>query len=318
MEVHEFEIDRGGENASGVGERLDRFLATALPEVSRSRIQALIKSGDILVNGAGAKAKLVLTPGSTIAVRIPDPSPSEALPEALPLRVLYEDADLAVIDKKEGMVVHPAAGNPDGTLVNALLHHFGKLSEIGGVLRPGIVHRLDKDTSGCMVVARNDVTHRALTEQFSTRETTKIYLAVVQGIPSPGSGSVDTNIGRNPGNRLKMAVVAPPAGKHALTDYRVLTSIHGDALVECTLHTGRTHQIRVHMKQIGHPLIGDPIYAKPARQKQQTGRLMLHAWKLGFRHPATGELLVFEATIPGAFKPWLEKWCAAGGGDPTR
>ncbi|MCB1095728.1 MAG: RluA family pseudouridine synthase [Verrucomicrobiae bacterium] len=304
----EFEIANDGPHSAGVGERLDRFLADALSELSRSRVQALIKSGDVRVNGAIAKPKLVLSNGARVTVCIPDAQPAEALPQDLPIHVLYEDDDLAVIDKAEGMVVHPAAGNPDGTLVNALLHHFGALSEIGGVLRPGIVHRLDKDTSGCMVVARNDVTHRALTEQFSNRETSKIYLAVVEGMPVRASGTVDTNIGRHPVNRQRMAVVNAPAGKHALTDYRVLALVNGDALVQCTLHTGRTHQIRVHMKEIGHPLLGDPIYAKPVKQKQYSGRLMLHAWKLGFVHPGTGERMDFEAAIPAAFLPWIDQW----------
>jgi 23S rRNA pseudouridine1911/1915/1917 synthase len=303
-----FELASDGPHRAGVGERLDRFLTGALSEMSRARVQALIKNGDIRVNGAIAKPKLVLAEGARVTVCIPDAQPAAALPQDLPIRVLYQDDDLAVIDKAEGMVVHPAAGNPDGTLVNALLHHFGALSEIGGVLRPGIVHRLDKDTSGCMVVARNDVTHRALTEQFSNRETSKIYLAVVEGSPAPASGTVDTHIGRHPVNRQRMAVVNAPAGKHALTDFRVLSLVNGDALVECTLHTGRTHQIRVHMKEIGHPLLGDPVYAKPVKQKQYSGRLMLHAWKLGFVHPRTAERMAFEAAIPHAFDPWIDQW----------
>ncbi|MGK0187794.1 MAG: 23S rRNA pseudouridine1911/1915/1917 synthase [Verrucomicrobiales bacterium] len=304
----DFVIDSAAKHSAWVGERLDRFLASVLSELSRSRIQALIKSGDILVDGRGAKPKLVLASGSQVTVRIPEAVASEALPQDIPLHILHEDLDLAVLDKAEGMVVHPAAGNPDGTLVNALLHRFGALSEIGGVQRPGIVHRLDKDTSGCMVVARNDVTHRALTEQFAHRTVSKIYLAVVEGTPARESGRVDTHIGRHPVNRQRMAVVQAPAGKHALTDYRVLATVNGDALVECTLHTGRTHQIRVHMKELGHPLIGDPIYAKPARQKQYVGRLMLHAWRLGFNHPGTRSRMNFEAAIPAAYAPWVHAW----------
>lgn len=305
---NQFLIDATGSNGAWVGERLDRFLAAVMSELSRSRVQSLIKSGEVLVDGRKAKPKLILANGAMVTVTIPEATPSEAISQDLPLRILYEDDDLAVIDKAEGMVVHPAAGNPDGTLVNALLHRFGTLSEIGGVQRPGIVHRLDKDTSGCMVVARNDMTHRALTEQFSDRKVSKVYLAVVEGTPARESGTVDTHIGRHPVNRQRMAVVHPPAGKHALTDYRVLCAVNGDALVECTLHTGRTHQIRVHMKELGHPLVGDPIYAKPSRQKQYGGRLMLHAWRLGFIHPGSGERMDFEAVIPDAYLSWVEEW----------
>ena len=299
-----FQIVGNGGCAHGVGQRLDRFLAESLPELTRSRIQSLIKSGDVLVDGQVVKPKHSVAEGETITVVIPEAEPSEALPQDLPLNVLYEDEDLAVLNKQEGMVVHPAAGNPDGTLVNALLHRFGTMSEIGGVLRPGIVHRLDKDTSGCIVVARNDAAHQALTAQFSNREVGKIYLAVVEGTPVAEQGTVDKPIGRHPVNRLRMTVVNPPAGKAAVTDYQVLCAVHGDALVECTLHTGRTHQIRVHMKELGHPLLGDPIYAKPSRQKQRMERLMLHAWKLVITHPRTGKRMTFEAEIPSAFSPW--------------
>jgi 23S rRNA pseudouridine1911/1915/1917 synthase len=309
MEQIQINIPSGddlGETGSIIGERLDRFLAGALDGISRSRVQGLINSGYVTVNGRLAKPKFLLPAGAQIEVTIPDPVPSTALPQDLPLSILYEDDDLAVIDKPSGMVVHPAAGNPDGTVVNALLHRFGELSQIGGVLRPGIVHRLDKDTSGCMVVARNDVSHQTLSKQFADRTVSKIYLAAVERLPSPGSGRVDTHIARNPANRLRMAVVKPPAGKHALTDYRTLSKKNGAALLECTLHTGRTHQIRVHMKEIGHPLLGDPVYARPSRQTPPTNRLMLHAWKLAFTHPATKERLAFEATIPSDFSPWMD------------
>ena len=242
-----------------------------------------------------------------IRVRIPEPEPAAALPQQIPLSVLYEDSHLIVVDKESGMVVHPAAGNPDGTLVNALLHHCGDLSGIGGVERPGIVHRLDKDTSGCIVVAKNDAAHLSLTSQFAARGTAKLYLAVVQGCPAEPRGTVFTNIGRHPVNRLKMAVVNPGSGKPAITDYEVL---HYDAatdssLVLCTLHTGRTHQIRVHMLHLGHPLIGDPIYAHPRRQKARPGRLMLHAWRLAFNHPADGRRISLQAPIPPEYTPWL-------------
>lgn len=288
-------------------QRLDQYLAGHLPELSRSRIQSLLKSGDITVNGRAAKAKAAVQRGDVIDVHIPEPEPAEAQPQEIPLSVLYEDGDLIVVDKDSGMVVHPAAGNPDGTLVNALLYHCGDLAGIGGVGRPGIVHRLDKDTSGCIVVAKNDGAHASLTAQFAERSTSKIYLAVVQGQPAGNEGTVFTNIGRHPVNRMKMAVVNPGSGKAAITDWKVVfrDPSTDSALVMCILHTGRTHQIRVHMHHLGHPLIGDPIYAREARQKARPGRLMLHAWKLAFTHPATGERLSFEAPIPPEYAPWL-------------
>ncbi len=297
----EFQFTIAEEHA---GQRLDKFLAAKLEGLSRSRIQALIKEGAVTVNGRTAKASQNLETGDAVTGIIPPDKPAEALPQDLPLTVLYEDADLAVLDKSSGMVVHPAHGNDDGTLVNALLHRFGAMSSVGGVARPGIVHRLDKETSGCLVVARNDAAHHSLTEQFAGRSVEKIYLAVVQGIPAPRRGTVTSHIARDPHNRLRMAVVAPPAGKHAVTDYEVLHVTGADALVQCTLHTGRTHQIRVHMKHLGHPLLGDEIYARTARQTR-VPRLMLHAWKLGFTHPATGQRLAFTAPVPPEFRPWL-------------
>lgn len=290
-----------------LGTRLDQFLAAQLPELSRARIQALIKDGEITVNGKSTKAKTPVERNMRIEVNIPEPEPAEAQPQDIPISVLFEDKHVIVIDKESGMVVHPAAGNPDGTLVNAVLFHCGDLSGIGGVERPGIVHRLDKDTSGCIVVAKNDQAHLSLTTQFAERDTGKIYLAVVQGCPKEAKGTVFTNIGRHPVNRLKMAVVNPGSGKPAITDWEVL---HYDAatdssLVMCTLHTGRTHQIRVHMLHLGHPLIGDPIYAHPQRQKARPGRLMLHAWRLAFNHPADGRRIAIQSPIPAEYTPWL-------------
>ncbi|MBQ4614552.1 MAG: RluA family pseudouridine synthase [Akkermansia sp.] len=291
----------------GIGTRLDQYLAGQLPDLSRARIQALIKTGDILVNGKTTKAKTPIEFGMTIEVNIPEPEPAEAQPQDIPISVLYEDKDVIVIDKESGMVVHPAAGNPDGTLVNAVLFHCGDLSGIGGVERPGIVHRLDKDTSGCIVVAKNDTAHLSLTTQFANRDTSKIYLAAVQGCPREPEGTVFTNIGRHPVNRLKMAVVNPGSGKPAITDYKVLRydAATDSSLVMCTLHTGRTHQIRVHMLHLGHPLIGDPIYAHPQRQKARPGRLMLHAWRLAFNHPAKNQRIAIESAIPPEYTPWL-------------
>lgn len=290
-----------------LGTRLDQYLAAQLPELSRARIQALIKEGEITVNGKATKAKTPVERNMRIEVSIPEPEPAEAQPQDIPISVLFEDKHVIVIDKESGMVVHPAAGNPDGTLVNAVLFHCGDLSGIGGVERPGIVHRLDKDTSGCIVVAKNDQAHLSLTTQFAERDTGKIYLAVVQGYPKEQKGTVFTNIGRHPVNRLKMAVVNPGSGKPAITDWEVL---HYDAatdssLVMCTLHTGRTHQIRVHMLHLGHPLIGDPIYAHPQRQKARPGRLMLHAWRLAFNHPADGRRIAIQSPIPAEYTPWL-------------
>lgn len=290
-----------------LGTRLDQYLVEHLPELSRARIQSLIKGGDITANGKPTKAKTPVERGMRLEINIPEPETAEAQPQDIPLSILYEDKDVVVVDKESGMVVHPAAGNPDGTLVNALLFHCGDLSGIGGVERPGIVHRLDKDTSGCIVAAKNDNAHLSLTTQFANRDTDKIYLAVVQGRLKEDEGTVFTNIGRHPANRLKMAVVNPGSGKPAITDYKLLRydPATDSSLVMCTLHTGRTHQIRVHMLHLGHPLIGDPIYAHPQRQKAKPGRLMLHAWRLSFIHPRTGIRLAVQAPIPPEYTPWL-------------
>jgi len=291
--------------------RLDAFLASRLEALSRARIQALIREQFIHVNNAPAKPRDAVKPGDRITIAIPEAVPAEATPEDIPLHILYEDNDLVVIDKAHGMVVHPAAGNPGGTLVNALLHHCrGQLSGIGGVERPGIVHRLDKDTSGCMVAAKTDTAHQSLTAQFATRETMeKIYLAVTLGAPSPSEGTVFTHIARHPVNRQKMAVCNPPGGKPAITDYRTLRRdpATGTALIRCHLHTGRTHQIRVHMHHLGTPILGDPIYGRPpSRAGIPAARLMLHAWRLSFHHPLDGRVMRFEARPPDEFAPWID------------
>lgn len=294
---------------SDAGMRLDAYLAKHLPELSRSRLQALIREQFIHRNGEPAKPRDAVALGDRIHVMLPEAVPDEAQPEALALSILYEDESLVVIDKAAGMVVHPAAGNPGGTVVNALLHHCrGQLAEMGGAERPGIVHRLDKETSGCLVVAKHNRAHESLTRQFAQRSTEKIYLAVVEGQLREPSGTIFTHIGRNSRNRLMMAVVNPPGGKTAITDYEVLAHDPATAssLVRCDLHTGRTHQIRVHMRHLGCPLIGDVVYAKPARQNAQPGRMMLHAWKLSVDHPDTGERMRFTAPIPDAFTPWLK------------
>jgi 23S rRNA pseudouridine1911/1915/1917 synthase len=296
--------------ADAPADRLDAFLAASLPELSRSRIQTLIREQYILVGGEPAKPRDAVKPGDLITLALPEAVPPEAAPQDIPLDVMFEDEHLVVINKAPGMVVHPAPGNPDGTLVNALLHHCkGRLSGIGGVERPGIVHRLDKDTSGCLVVAKSDAAHQSLVSQFAERSTMeKIYLAVTHGVPKPVSETIFTHIGRHPVNRQKMAVVNPPGGKAAITDYEVLATDAATltALVRCHLHTGRTHQIRVHLHHKGTPIVGDPIYGKPAKNPVLPERLMLHAWKLAFDHPVTGQRHQFESPIPPEFQPWLD------------
>jgi 23S rRNA pseudouridine1911/1915/1917 synthase len=280
-----------------LGTRLDHFLAAQVPALSRSRLQDLIRGGHVTVNGAIVKPGAKLRTGDTVVVVEPAAVPSHTLPEDLALEVLFEDDDLIVLNKAAGMVVHPAAGNWDGTIVNALLHHCRALSGIGGTQRPGIVHRLDKETSGCLVAAKNDLAHQALARQFAGREVSKIYLALVAGVLAKASGTIQTAIGRHPVQRKKMTVVPPERGRAAHTDYRVLGPYGGGTLVECTLHTGRTHQIRVHLKHLGHPLLGDEVYGKRGHFSRQ----MLHAWKLGFAHPRSGTRMHFQAPIPPDF-----------------
>jgi 23S rRNA pseudouridine1911/1915/1917 synthase len=295
-------------SAEGTHDRLDAYLAGKLANLSRSRIQELIREQYILLNGKPAKPRDSVKSGDSISVVIPEAVPDIAAPQDIPLDILYEDDHLLVLHKEHGIVVHPAPGNPDGTLVNALLHHCkGKLSGIGGVERPGIVHRLDKDTSGCLVVAKTDLAHQSLTTQFSERSTMeKLYLAVTHGIPPKEKDTIFTHIGRHPVNRQKMAVITPPAGKTAITDYQTLASDPATktALVLCHLHTGRTHQIRVHMHHIGTPILGDPIYGK--KHALPTPRLLLHAWQLTFNHPVSGKKLHLTAPPPEDFRPWLE------------
>ena len=293
---------------SGSHDRLDAYLAAKLPDLSRSRIQTLIREQYILLNGNPAKPRDSVKSGDSISVVIPEAVPDIAAPQDIPLDILYEDDHILVLHKEHGIVVHPAPGNPDGTLVNALLHHCkGQLSGIGGVERPGIVHRLDKDTSGCLVVAKTDIAHQSLTTQFSERSTMeKLYLAVTHGIPAKAKDTIFTHIGRHPVNRQKMAVINPPGGKTAITDYITLATDPATktALILCHLHTGRTHQIRVHMHHLGTPILGDPIYGK--KHELPTPRLLLHAWQLTFNHPVSGKKLHFTAPPPEDFRPWLE------------
>lgn len=293
--------------------RLDRFLADHCPELSRSRVQSLVADGQVTLNGHPVtKPRHALKSGDTIVWTVPEPRPAENLAQDIPLEILHEDAHLAVLVKPSGLVVHPAAGNPDGTLVNALLHHFGKLSAIGGEERPGIVHRLDKETSGLIVIARDDATHQSLSAQFADREVKKVYLAIVHGVPNPPEREIRTWMGRHPVNRQKRAVLPEGQGKPAATDYQLLQIEQAGpartSLVCCDLHTGRTHQIRVHLHHCGHPIVGDPLYGNPRRQPKAE-RLLLHAYSLRFRHPADGRPMAFTAPPPAEFAPW----CPPGG-----
>lgn len=280
------------------GKRLDRFLAEKLPQFSRSRIQQLIRAKAVQVNGNPARARDSVRTGDIIMLTEPPLAKIDAAPERFELDILHEDDDLLVLNKPPGMVVHPGAGHSRHTLVNALLHHCRTLSGIGGKERPGIVHRLDRETSGCLVVAKNDETHRALSTQFAARTVQKIYLALTAGTLRKATGSIEEKIGRHPINRKKMSV-SPQRGRPARTDYRLIGSAGGISLVECTLHSGRTHQIRVHLHHIGHPVLGDKVYGR--KTTAGVNRQMLHAWKLGFTHPVTDEWMTFEAPLPNDF-----------------
>jgi 23S rRNA pseudouridine1911/1915/1917 synthase len=279
--------------------RLDLFLVKSLPQFSRSRIQQLIRAGFVRVGSAIMRANHTVRFREVIEVTEPPPEKIQTEPEAIPLTILYEDEDLIVINKETGMTVHPGAGQREHTLVNALLHHCSTLSGIGGKERPGIVHRLDKETSGCLVVAKNDVAHWDLSKQFTARTVEKIYLALVAGKLREESGLIENKIGRHPVHRKRMSV-SSPRGRTAKTEYRVLRSNDQVSLVECKLHSGRTHQIRVHLHHLGNPVLGDKIYAP--KVAKDFPRQMLHAWKLGFHHPRTGEWKSFEAPLPEDFK----------------
>ncbi|MDD2707455.1 MAG: RluA family pseudouridine synthase [Verrucomicrobiae bacterium] len=285
--------------ASIEGARLDAWLHEHYPVRSRSMWQRLIREGNVLVNGKPGVCRSPVSAGCNIRITLPPPVPADAAPEDIPLNVLFEDEFLLVIDKPPGMVVHPGAGCPQHTLVNALLHHCrGQLSGIGGVERPGIVHRLDKDTSGCLVIAKTDEAHRRLAEEFKQRTLEKIYLALVSGHPSALSGRIEQPIGRHPVHRHKMAV--SPKGRPALTFWkqRQVCGPHA-ALIECLLKTGRTHQIRVHLAFLGHPLLGDQVYGRQSSPHHpDIPRQMLHAWRLSFTHPITRRPLACEAPVP--------------------
>jgi 23S rRNA pseudouridine1911/1915/1917 synthase len=291
------------------GERLDKALAQA-SGLSRERIKALLAEGRITIDGAPARqASIKPGAGAAWSIAVPPSAPATAQAQDLPLTIVHEDEDLIVVDKPAGLVVHPAAGNLDGTLVNALLHHCaGRLSGIGGVARPGIVHRIDKDTSGLLVVAKSDRAHEGLARQFADHSIERAYLAVCCGHPVPASGTIRGAIARSTTDRKKMALVAARdegrRGKHAVTHYRVLERLSGAALVECRLETGRTHQVRVHLASIGHALLGDPVYGRPPASLRPLladlgfRRQALHAARLGFFHPVSGEHLAFASQLP--------------------
>jgi len=292
--------------------RLDTFLRTQFPTLSRGAIQRLITQEHIRVNGQTVKATHAPRAGERILIQWPEPKPATARPQDIPLTVLYEDDDLLVLNKPPGLVTHPSAGHEEGTLVNALLHHCqGRLSGIGGVARPGIVHRLDQETSGCLVVAKNDASHLALSAQFAGRQIQKLYHAIVCGAVTPEQGDIRAAIARHPTHRKRMAVT-DGSGRDAWTSYQVLERLREATLIEATLHTGRTHQVRVHLKHLGFPVIGDATYGRRQNKRlaELTGvvapRQMLHARRLAFEHPRTKHALVFEAPWPEDFVQVLE------------
>lgn len=291
-------------------ERLDRFLAEVLPEVTRSQLKRLIDEGQVLLAGAPVKPGLRLRGGERLSVTLPEPEPIEALPEDLPLNIVYEDAHLIVVDKPAGLVVHPAPGHQAGTLVNALLHHCQDLAGIGGSLRPGIVHRLDKETSGVLVATKDDASHNGLARQFKLHTITRRYLALVHGLVGADSGTVDRAIGRHPTERKKMSS-SSRSGRHAVTHWQVQQRFVADrlTLLELRLETGRTHQIRVHLSELGFPVVGDPVYGRSGRLRtisdprllsmlSRLQRQFLHARLLGFVHPASGTYMEFESPLP--------------------
>jgi 23S rRNA pseudouridine1911/1915/1917 synthase len=299
------------------GPRLDRYLAETWPDLSRSRLQRLIADGLVCVNIAPVRASYKVRVGDLISVRIPSPSPLAVSPEDIPLRVIYEDQDLVVVDKPAGLVVHPAPGHPSGTLVNALLAHCPDLAGIGGVERPGIVHRLDKDTSGLMVVAKNERAHQSLTGQIKERTVTKRYLALVHGDLRPPQGIIDAPIGRDPRNRQRMAVVSD--GRAASSAYMTLQRLGPYSLLEVRIHTGRTHQIRVHLAHVGHPVVGDAVYGRKDKGAaghsggQLLSRQFLHAAVLGFRLPSTDEYREFRCDLPADLQAVAERLAVGAG-----
>ncbi|MBQ3534680.1 MAG: RluA family pseudouridine synthase [Clostridia bacterium] len=292
-------------NPEEKGRRLDQFLAEALEELTRSAAQRLAEDGQVLLNGKPLKKNYKMGGSETIEVRLPDPEPIDAVPQNIPLDIAYEDDDLLVINKPKGMVVHPAPGNPDGTVVNAVLYHCGdSLSGIGGAFRPGIVHRIDKDTSGLLMIAKHDKAHLYLSEQLKDHTLARTYEAVVIGSLKEDRGTVDAPIGRSPKDRKKMAIV--PDGRRAVTHYEVIARYPGYTHIRCKLETGRTHQIRVHMASLGHPIAGDQVYG-PAKSKYDLQGQCLHARTLTFLHPSDGQPRLVESELPAYFTDFLHK-----------
>ena len=301
METLEFNVDASANNI-----RIDRYLADQCPEHSRSYIQKLLKEEQVLVNGRIIKANYKTQSGDYIEFHIPDPEVPDILPENIPLDILYEDDDILVVNKPKGMVVHPAPGHYSHTLVNAVIYHCGEnLSGINGVIRPGIVHRIDMNTTGSLLICKNDKAHQILAEQLKEHSITRKYHAIVHGNLTEDTGTVNAPIGRHPTHRKKMSTKAPN-GRHAVTHYRVLERFGNFTYIECQLETGRTHQIRVHMSSIGHPILGDEIYG-PAKCPYKLQGQTLHAKILGITHPSTGEYIEFDAPLPDYFKDLLNK-----------
>lgn len=287
--------------------RADVFISESLDGVTRSSAKKLFESGNVLINGKSGKPSQQISAGDTVEVTLPDAVEYCAKPEDIPVEIVYEDGDIAVINKPQGMTVHAGNGNTEGTLVNALLFRLDSLSGINGVIRPGIVHRIDKDTSGLLVVAKNDKAHLSLSKQIEEKSCRRTYLALLEGILKDDNGTVTTYIGRHPQDRVKMAVVPPEKGKIAITDFTVLKRYkQGYTLCRFDLHTGRTHQIRVHARHMGYPVVGDPVYGIKKQKFSLEGQL-LHAWRLELSHPATGERMTFEAPLPDYFQSVLSK-----------
>lgn len=286
------------------GERIDALLPHIVPELSRSGAQRLLETGAVLVNGAPVRKNYRSAAGDLVELRLPEPEAAAPTAQDIPLDVVYEDGDLIVINKPRGLVVHPAPGHPDGTLVNALLHHCGdSLSGVGGELRPGIVHRIDKDTSGLLVAAKNDFTHRGLSAQLSDHSMFRTYECVVYGRPRADEGTVDAPIGRHPTDRKRMCVL-PRGGRSAVTHWQVLARYRGYTHLRCRLETGRTHQIRVHLEHIGHPIVGDLVYGRKRPEKGLSGQC-LHAREIEFTHPRSGERLRLKSPLPAYFLDFL-------------
>ena len=297
MEIKKIIVDESGK-------RIDKYISEKL-DLTRSRVQKLIDDGMVTINGNVAKSSAKVNEGEVLSVEIPELKQLEIVPEEIPLNILYDDDDVIVIDKPKGMVVHPANGNYTGTLVNAIMSKFGdNLSGINGVIRPGIVHRIDKDTSGVLVIAKNDKAHLKLAEQLKEHSMTRVYVAVVRGKLKEKVGTIDAPIGRNPKDRKKMGVVAN--GKRAVTHYKVIKELDDCSVIEVRLETGRTHQIRVHMSYIGHPLLGDSVYSNGKNKYGFVGQA-LHAKILGFIHPSTGEYMEFSSNLPEEFEKLLAK-----------